>query len=324
MYKGSPDLVGKVFEEAVSEASMAGAPYFRPLPVAGDSTVWYLRRKGASLESEPGGVGMKTPATRLPIGIIWLPVRRPDNNPEYDKPFTDTETFAKSVESVANAPPEQRYSMLKGLATSPSEPTATWAVVVLANVDPKGTDVFLRELMGRSDLSLSQRLVVDKVLWQLDREGWRVSPDRLKRFQEWVNLPMAKNDGETLRWSLQMILRYPPFAKEAIAGLVARALANKAFPPGDASGLANDIGMYARDETARQAGFDRLLAIVRESKDASAQWLAASSLRSRYRAEARARREEVEQLIESVHDATLVQLLKEALDVPVGGKRKAK
>ena len=196
VYKGDPSLVGQVFtiKSNIYGESSQGAPSFVPPLKVGDVAIWYVQRNNNSVEPVPGGVMMKVnrASGAVYLSIISLPSRK--GSRDIYRPYSVVEHWAKTVEAVSKTPPEKRYAMLKDLALSPLHPTARWAMAVLAEANPDDAGVFLRELIDSNDLSVSQQLIADQVLAAVDQNGWRQSPDRLRRFRNGslIHCPKAR------------------------------------------------------------------------------------------------------------------------------------
>lgn len=246
VYKGDPSLLGQVFtiESNIYGESTQGLPSFVPPLKVGDVAIWHVQRNNNSVEQVPGGV-IRMKVNRVSgavyLSILSLPVRKGNNRDVY-RPYQVVEQWAKSVESVSKAPPENRYAMLKDLTLNPSRPTAKWAMAVLAEADIKDTEAFFRELIECKDLSVSQQLIVDEVLTAVDWNGWGQSPDRLRLFQKWVKNPLPEDASGLLANSLNQMVQHPPFTIQSVMDLLEHALKNRDMSLNNITMLLRAIG----------------------------------------------------------------------------------
>lgn len=306
VYKGDSRLRGMTFAvtSLTSGETDLGAPSFAAPLRPRDIVIWLLHANGDRLEHVPRGVLMKRTGR---LGGAALPARKGDSF------FPDVAAWSEAVEQTVNAPQEKRWGLLEQYALSRIRYVAGWGLAAMAETDARRAGEHFRALLRRKHLTVGQKAMVDRMLAQIEPDGWRRSAERVELYRKWVSGSLRDEDAREFGESLSLMLQQPPFPVATVFRLVETVVWSENASPesrATATALLLEVRRYPDQ---RKRVFDSMLRLLKSTRQPHIQLAAARVVRHAVQEEAQSHRGEVLAVQESVQNDVAKKLLRDAI-----------
>lgn len=241
VYKGDPLLVGTVLKERCKVREMRASDH--PAVVKGydigAASIWALKYFRDKLIAHPD----------KEIPWAWWPI---DYYHKYrGAHYEHALIWAKAVEKIDKAAPDEKLPMLKKLALGKADDLACMAINVINDAEAPGLDSYLRELIAlapKDELSPGAEAALDEILTKKKWEGWAVSKDRLAMLESWTGGEITDYRLRPIQRRLRDIGREVDIDLDAYYSLVRDVVYNEDIPVGLRTGF---ISMFYYLRTAR-------------------------------------------------------------------------